>query len=87
MSNERVLSITIESIPHFYNVHQTSISIKIGDRVELISWKDTMSKATSGSQGTVVEIDSNQDLIWVQWDTGENLALLKDIDKFKKVEK
>lgn len=63
------------------------ISIKIGDRVELISWKDTMSKATTGSQGTVVEIDANQDLVWVQWDTGEKLALLKDIDKFKKIEK
>ena len=60
--------------------------IKIGDRIELISWKDTMSKASTGTQGSVIEIDTEQDIIWVQWDTGERLALLKGIDKYKKIE-
>jgi hypothetical protein len=65
----------------------SKIQLRIGDRVELIAWKDTMSKTTSGTQGSVIDIDSEQDLIWVQWDTGERLALLKNIDKYKKIEK
>lgn len=65
----------------------SKIQIKIGDRIELIFWKDTMSRATTGTQGSVVDIDLEQDLIWVKWDTGERLALLKGIDKYKKIEK
>jgi len=63
------------------------MKIKKGDRVELISWKDTMSQVTNGARGTVVNIDSEQELIWVKWDTGEQLALLHGIDKYRKIEK
>jgi hypothetical protein len=63
------------------------INVKIGDQVELISWKDTMSKATSGSHGIVVDIDVEQELIWIDWETGERLALLHGVDKYKKLEK
>ena len=64
-----------------------SVYINIGDRIELIFWKDTMAKIVQGTQGTVVDIDEEQDLIWVEWDTGERLALLSGIDKFIKIEK
>ena len=63
------------------------MKIKKGDRIELISWKDTMSQVTKGTQGTVIIIDSEQELIWVKWDTGEQLALLHGIDKYRKIEK
>ena len=33
--------------------------------------------------GTVLKIEEDQDLIWVDWDNGEKLALLNGIDKFK----
>ena len=36
--------------------------------------------------GTVVKIEEDQDLIWVAWDNGEKLALLKGIDKYKVIE-
>ena len=64
-----------------------SVHINIGDRIELIFWKDTMAKVDKGTQGTVVDIDEEQDLIWVEWDTGERLALLSGIDKFRKIGK
>ena len=63
------------------------MNINIGDRIELIFWKDSMAKAETGTQGLVVDIDKEQGLIWVKWDTGERLALLSGIDRFRKVEK
>ncbi|MBU0496855.1 MAG: DUF4314 domain-containing protein [Candidatus Thermoplasmatota archaeon] len=63
----------------------TATNLKKGDRVELISWKDTLSKTIPGTQGTVLEVDVEQELIWVRWDTGEKLALLHGIDKYKKI--
>jgi Domain of unknown function (DUF4314) len=58
-------------------------SVKIGDRVQLLFITDTMTRLTVGAKGTVAEIDKEQDLIWVNWDNGERLALLEGIDKFK----
>ena len=59
------------------------ITVKIGNRVQLIETDDTWSNLQKGSKGTVIEIEEDQDLIWVQWDNGEKLALIKGIDKFK----
>ena len=59
------------------------ITVKIGNRVQLIETDDTWSNLQKGSKGTVIEIEEDQDLIWVQWDNGEKLALLNGIDKFK----
>ena len=61
------------------------ITVKIGNRVQLIETDDTWSNLNKGSKGTVIEIEEDQDLIWVQWDNGEKLALLNGIDKFKLV--
>ena len=61
------------------------ITVKIGNRVQLIETDDTWTKLEKGAKGTVVEIEDDQDLIWVQWDNGEKLALLNGIDKFKLV--
>jgi len=63
------------------------IKAKIGDRVELIQTDDTMTKLTPGSQGTITKIEEDQELIWVDWDNGEKLALLVGIDKFKIIKK
>jgi hypothetical protein len=62
-------------------------TVKIGDRVELLEMIDTMTKLQKGSKGTVTKIEEDQDLIWVDWDNGEKLALLADVDKFKIIRK
>ena len=58
-------------------------NIKIGDRIELLDINDTWTKLQKGSKGTVTKIESEQDLIWVNWDNGEKLAILDGIDKYK----
>ena len=62
---------------------------KIGDRVELIHMDDTMTRLQPGDQGTVckIETDDDESLIWVDWDNGEHLALLGDVDKYKIIPK
>ena len=62
-------------------------TIKVGDRVELLEMEDTLSKLKKGDQGIVFKIEEDEDLIWVNWDNGEKLALLADIDKYKIVKK
>lgn len=63
--------------------------IGIGDRVELVFINDSMTKLRPGSQGIVTKIERETDetLVWVQWDNGEHLALLDPIDKYKIVKK
>ena len=62
-----------------------TIKVKKGDRVELIHTDDTMTKLEKGAKGTVSKVEEDQDLIWVEWDNGENLALLHGLDKYKKL--
>jgi hypothetical protein len=62
-------------------------TVKVGDRVELIETDDTFTRLQKGSKGTVFKIEEDQDLIWVNWDNGEKLALLADVDKFKIIKK
>jgi len=63
------------------------LAVKVGDRVELLEMVDTWTKLEKGSKGTVTKIEKDQELIWVNWDNGEKLALLEGIDKFKVVKK
>jgi hypothetical protein len=63
------------------------ISVKIGSRIKLIETDDTWTNLEKGSMGTVVKFDKDQDLIWVKWDTGEKLALIIGVDKFKIIKK
>lgn len=63
------------------------MNVKVGDRVELIKTDDTWTKLKPGSKGTISRIEEEQDLIWVDWDNGEKLALLNGIDKFKIIKK
>jgi hypothetical protein len=49
--------------------------------------EDSISNLQKGDQGTVFKIEEDQDLIWVNWDNGEKLALLADVDKFKVIKK
>ena len=62
-------------------------AVKVGDRVELVEMDDTMTELKPGAKGTVFKIDENQELIWINWDNGEQLALLIGVDKFKIVKK
>lgn len=62
-------------------------AVKIGDRVELVFINDTWTNLKPGDRGTVIKMDEEQELIWVDWDNGELLALLLGIDKFKIVKK
>ena len=64
-----------------------TIKVKVGDRVELLEMEDTMTNLEKGSQGVVTKIDEEEDLIWVNWDNGEKLALLADVDKYKVIKK
>jgi len=64
-----------------------TIKVKIGDRVELLEMMDTMTRLEKGSKGTVTKIEEEEDLIWVNWDNGEKLALLADADKFRVISK
>ncbi len=61
--------------------------VKVGDRVELLEMIDTMTKLQKGSKGIVTKIEEDQDLIWVNWENGEKLALLADVDKYKVIRK
>jgi hypothetical protein len=61
--------------------------IKVGDRVQLLEITDTMTKLEKGSKGKVTKIEEDQELIWVDWDNGEKLALLIGIDRFKVIGK
>ena len=62
-------------------------TVKAGDRVELVFINDTWTDLKPGNKGTVYKIDENQELIWIDWDNGEQLALLVGVDKFKLVKK
>ena len=62
-------------------------TVKVGDRVELVEMNDTWTNLKAGDRGTVIKMDEEQELIWVDWDNGELLALLVDVDKFKIVKK
>jgi hypothetical protein len=62
-----------------------TINVKKGDRIELIHTDDTMTKLEKGAKGTVSKVEIDQDLVWVKWDNGENLALLHGLDKYKKI--
>jgi hypothetical protein len=62
-------------------------SVKVGDRIELEFINDTWSNLKQGDRGTVFKIDEQQELIWINWDNGEQLALLVDVDKFKIIKK
>lgn len=62
-------------------------TVKVGDRIELLEMLDTMTKLQKGAKGIVTKIEEDQDLIWVDWDNGEKLALLADVDKFKIITK
>ncbi|MEA3458355.1 MAG: DUF4314 domain-containing protein [Candidatus Thermoplasmatota archaeon] len=75
--------------PHIYGVGKISNKrkVKIGDRIELLEMKDTMTSLRKGDRGTVFKIEKDQDITWIDWDNGEKLALLDGIDKFKIVKK
>jgi hypothetical protein len=62
-------------------------AVKVGDRVKLVFINDTWTELKPGDKGTIYKIDDNQELIWVDWDNGEQLALLTGIDKFKLLKK
>lgn len=62
-------------------------TVKVGDKVELIETDDSWSKLEKGSRGIVFKIEKDQELIWVEWENGEKLALLEGIDKFKIIDK
>ena len=51
--------------------------------------RQTWTKLEKGSQGTVIKIEKDVDetLVWVDWDNGEQLALLVGIDKYKIIKK
>lgn len=64
-----------------------SENIKVGDRIKIIEIDDGLTKLEKGSKGTVKNIDVEQDLIWVDWDNGEKIALIIGIDKYQVIKK
>lgn len=61
--------------------------VRVGDEVQLASIDDSMTKLKAGDKGTVFKIDEDQELIWVKWENGEELALIQGVDKFNVVKK
>ena len=64
-----------------------SENVKVGDRIKIVEMDDGLTRLEKGSKGTVKNIDVEQDLIWVDWDNGEKIALIKGIDKYKIIKK
>ena len=60
-------------------------AVKVGDRGQIIFMNDTWTQLKAGDKGTVFKVEKSPDeaLIWVDWDNGEQLALLEGIDEFK----
>jgi hypothetical protein len=59
----------------------------VGDKIRLISTDDTLTKLKTGDKGTIFKIEEDQELIWVKWENGEELALIHGVDKFNVVKK
>ena len=57
----------------------------MGDKVQLISIDDTWTTLKAGAKGTIFKIDEEQELVWVKWDNGVELALIQGVDKFNVV--
>jgi hypothetical protein len=68
---------------------RTYIPVKVGDTVELVYTNDELTKLRPGDRGTVTKVEGKPGdrVIWVMWDTGEKLALLEEIDRFKVVKR
>lgn len=64
-----------------------SEEVKVGDRIKIIEMDDGLTTLKKGSKGTVTNIDDEQELIWVNWDNGEKIALIIGIDKYKVIKK
>lgn len=65
----------------------SKIKVKNGDRIKIVDINDSFSKLEKGSEGTIFNIEKDQDLIWVKWDNGEKLALIEGVDKYKLIKK
>jgi len=65
----------------------TNYDIKVGDKIELIKTDDSWTNLKKGSKGTIFKIEKDQDLVWVNWETGEKLALIFGVDKFKVIKR
>jgi hypothetical protein len=61
--------------------------VKVGDKIRLISTDDTLTKLKTGDKGTIFKIEEDQELVWVKWESGEELALIQGVDKFNVVKK
>jgi archaellum component FlaG (FlaF/FlaG flagellin family) len=63
--------------------------VKVGNRVQIVFINDSWTRLRPGDKGTVTNIENQSDetLIWVDWDNGERLALLSPIDKFRIIKK
>lgn len=55
-----------------------------GTRVELIKMDDNIHPIASGTKGTVDFVDDTGQ-IHVIWDNGAGLALVPEVDKFKRI--
>jgi hypothetical protein len=63
--------------------------VKVGQRIQLVFINDSWTRLKPGDKGTVTNIEDQSDetLIWVDWDNGEHLALLSPIDKYRIIKK
>lgn len=64
--------------------------VKAGDRIEFVSSSDPYTKLTAGTLGTVTESRVLRfgygDVVYVRWDDGSTLTMLRDEgDRFKVV--
>jgi len=63
----------------------------IGKRVKLIRTEDPYTKLKSGDRGTIIDvntidmrpIDKPFTQVWIKWDNGSTLALIRGEDQFR----
>lgn len=70
--------------------------VKEGDRIELVNTSDEYTNLEPGDRGTVTNIDTldpeitgkgrSYQQVWIDWDSGSKLALIKGEDEFKVID-
>lgn len=74
MTDEEIIRPRVDEVKRLY---------KHGDRIECIHMEDKAAVPT-GTKGTVDFVDAIGQ-IHVKWDNGRALALIPELDKFKKI--
>ncbi|MEM0492449.1 MAG: DUF4314 domain-containing protein [Candidatus Thermoplasmatota archaeon] len=65
------------------------IDPRVGDMVELVYTNDELTKLKKGDRGVITRIEGARGdrVFFINWENGQVLALLEEIDEFKIIKK